>query len=64
MNPECRWTYHETWYADYWQTECGNEHQFINDGPIENGYKYCPYCGKTVIEEDRHGTMGLPERDI
>jgi rRNA maturation endonuclease Nob1 len=31
-----------------WKTECNNTHQFIVDGPVENKYKFCPYCGKQI----------------
>lgn len=29
-----------------WQTSCGNAFVFTADGPIENGFKNCPYCGR------------------
>ena len=28
-----------------WGTSCGNLHAFIDDGPVENNHKFCPYCG-------------------
>ena len=34
--------------TDAWDTECGNAHVFFDEGPTENGYKYCPYCGREV----------------
>lgn len=33
---------------DYWDTSCKNAHCFSADGPKENYYKYCPYCGKKI----------------
>lgn len=27
---------------------CGELHQFEADGPEENGFQYCPYCGLTI----------------
>jgi DNA-directed RNA polymerase subunit RPC12/RpoP len=48
MNKTCKWVYEE--YYDYWETECGESQQFIEDGIKENNYKYCPYCGKNIIE--------------
>ena len=42
------------WQEDVaFDTLCGMKHQFMADGPVENGYKYCPYCGKEieVVEE-------------
>ena len=37
-----------TWKVDndgVYGTECGNRFEFTTDGPKENGFKYCPYCG-------------------
>jgi len=31
-----------------WQTGCGKGWTFIDDGPVENGVKFCPYCGKPL----------------
>ncbi len=42
------------WCDDYdgvWQTTCGNAWQFNNGGPINNKMKFCPYCGKSLIEK-------------
>lgn len=42
MKP-CEWKYDE-WHNN-WETGCGHAHVFIADGPRQNNYKYCPYCG-------------------
>lgn len=37
-----------SWSADEdgtWETECDELFQFTTDGPKENGFKFCPYCG-------------------
>lgn len=37
-----------TWAVDddgIWQTQCGNAFYFEVDGPHENKFKFCPYCG-------------------
>ena len=28
-------------------------HEFVfnNGGPVENGFGYCPYCGRTIKEQ-------------
>ena len=39
----CRWVYDAD--SDSWDTDCGQKHCFIADGPHENGYRFCPYCG-------------------
>jgi hypothetical protein len=31
-----------------WQTGCGRDWQFIDDGPVENRMDYCMGCGKRV----------------
>ena len=37
---------------------CGALHRFEADGPMENGFVCCPYCGKFIIlqsdEEETH----------
>ena len=40
--PKCEWTQDD---EGNWGTSCGNLHTFIDDGPIENNYKFCPFCG-------------------
>lgn len=31
-----------------WRTGCDNLFQFEVDGPHENHFKFCPYCGKPL----------------
>ncbi len=42
----CKWTYDEG--HDKWDTGCGEAHCFMADGPKENSYGYCPYCGREL----------------
>ena len=35
---------------DYWETSCDNMFQFKVDGPNENSFKFCPYCGLPIEE--------------
>ena len=35
-----------------WLTECGEVFEFSSDGPKENSFKFCPYCGKALREEE------------
>jgi len=40
------------WWCDengIWQTECGNAFEFYHDGPKENEYAFCPYCGSKIV---------------
>lgn len=53
----CVWTHHDTcdWY--YWETSCDNAFEFTVDGPKQNGFQYCPYCGRQL--EAMLATTGL-----
>ncbi len=42
--PECDWRDD----GEKWDTGCGQAHQFFTDGPVENHYRFCPYCGKSL----------------
>ena len=47
----CIWTYNEE--GDLWDTRC-NEMFHFNDGtPIENDFRFCPYCGKKLLYETK-----------
>jgi len=35
---------------DAWETSCGEAFVLNEDGPTENGMKYCCYCGKPLRE--------------
>lgn len=39
------------WHSDddgYWNTGCHEKFVFIDGGPKENGFKFCPYCGNKL----------------
>lgn len=40
----CLWT--QDVHTCSWDTACDNKYQFMADGPKENGYRFCPGCGK------------------
>jgi len=42
----CKWKYTEPECA--WEAECGGMFSFIDGGPRENKYNYCPRCGKLI----------------
>jgi hypothetical protein len=48
MTDPCQWEQSE---LGQWDTSCGNEFEFMDDGPFENGFKHCPYCGKQLTEK-------------
>ncbi len=49
-DPLCTWTEDE---EGNWDTACGEMHTFAWDGPIENKHRFCPYCGKPLLEKAR-----------
>jgi hypothetical protein len=46
--PICFWKYDE--HHEAWDTGCGEMFQFMVDGPKENSFDYCPYCGCELQE--------------
>ena len=42
----CEWKYNDSEY--YFESSCDHLHIFMSDGPKENEYKFCPYCGKKI----------------
>ncbi len=46
-SPFCTWT--EDDEGGPWSTTCGNCFSFTDDGPAENGAKYCLYCSKPLL---------------
>ena len=44
----CLWTEDED---GNWHTTCGEMHTFFDGGPSENGHRFCPYCGKKLVEK-------------
>lgn len=53
MNDKCVWTYIPScseFSEDYWETSCGKAFVMIDGTPNENGYNFCPSCGKELNE--------------
>lgn len=40
----CAWTTEDDDFG-VWDTGCANAFEFSYDGPKENFFKWCPYCG-------------------
>lgn len=43
-----------TWHEDddgLWHTDCKQMFTLFDGTPVENGFKFCPYCGKSLVEE-------------
>ena len=47
---ECKWIYDGD---DCWESQCGQSFIFNDKGPIHNGFKYCPYCGGKMIQNEK-----------
>ncbi len=45
----CAWT-EGTEEEGYYSTSCGHLFTFNDDGPKENQFAYCPYCGGALVE--------------
>jgi len=61
----CEWTPDEE--LGTWDTGCGHTHLFLEAGPTENGYLFCPYCGnglRTVAGIEQPTIVGLPYRPM
>lgn len=46
--PSCAWTFNEDSFA--WGTTCSASFMLTEDGPRENGMRFCPYCSKSIIQ--------------
>ena len=53
----CEWSIEEE-DCSTWQTACQKVFEFTDEGPKENGFEYCPFCGGDVFivttTEDNH----------
>jgi hypothetical protein len=50
----CLWSRQEPYFDfEIWDSACGKTFYFYDGkGPHYNGFKYCPYCGKELIEKE------------
>lgn len=47
--PTCTWSHDG---IGIWAGSCGTKWAFTDDGPTENGMRFCPCCGKTLVMAD------------
>ncbi|MFA6242681.1 MAG: hypothetical protein WC655_17210 [Candidatus Hydrogenedentales bacterium] len=45
--PHCFWTRADD-DTDMWETRCKQAFQFNDGTPKQNGFKFCPYCGRKI----------------
>ncbi len=56
MKNSCYWKDEDIGFSDdegHYYTACGSAFYFASDGPKENNFKYCCYCGKPIKTEAR-----------
>lgn len=46
----CKWVLE---YDSSWDSQCGVTFLFNHKGPIYNGFKYCPYCGNKMNQNEK-----------
>ena len=48
----CTWTQNDDEDDSYWAAACCDHLFMFNDGtPSENGFAFCPYCGRELREQ-------------
>lgn len=52
MEKTCEWKPDDD---NNFDTGCKNRFVFIDEGPIENGFEFCPYCGNRLIIQMAQG---------
>jgi len=52
---QCSWVRDDSNDGDIWYTLCDRAFVFNADGPFENSFKFCPYCGRELrIDRPKH----------
>lgn len=44
----CTWKHEQTADHAYYVTACGQDFCFEDGTPVDNKFKFCPYCGKKI----------------
>lgn len=47
---ECHWKLDDNPDYSIWETSCSGMFEFNADGPEENDFKFCPYCGGALVQ--------------
>lgn len=48
---KCKWVFEDPDLC-YYETSCNNSFMFEEGKIKENQFKYCPFCGKEIIENE------------
>jgi hypothetical protein len=46
FSEKCKWRFVED--MCFYDTSCENAFTFIDGGPLENKFRFCPYCGNEI----------------
>lgn len=46
----CEWSIEENDDFNAWMTTCHNTFMFDEGSPLDNGFAYCPYCGRALTQ--------------
>lgn len=52
---QCRWKADADEWRDVWWESCSrgdNGFIFETGGPLDNGFKFCPFCGRKLVEAE------------
>ena len=52
---KCTWTNDTDGDAPVFSCSCGQCITFNDDGPKENEYRFCPFCGREIELEEKRG---------
>jgi hypothetical protein len=53
---KCYWKIEDDhWYNSYYISSCGDKFIFNEEGPFENNFKYCPFCGRKIKIKEEQG---------
>lgn len=58
----CYWSIDDVGGDSLWETSCGHAFEFTEGSPHENGFQWCGYCGRQLIET-RTSESGPSGRD-
>lgn len=50
MPETCTWAIDDVGGESMFETSCRNSFEFNDGGPLANGFKFCGYCGKPIVE--------------
>lgn len=61
MSEQCIWTPMDAAYMS-WESACGFWIDFDEAFPDNNGFEYCPRCGKKIVIETEDGGDACPTK--